>query len=49
MGIMDLTHYRLAGEPRRLTTSYNPNPGAHLETAMLTKAFWLNIAGFDDG
>jgi hypothetical protein len=40
---------RLTGESRRFTTSYNSNPGAHLETAMLTKAFYLNISGFDDG
>jgi hypothetical protein len=39
---------RLTGELRRLITSYNPNPSAHLETAMLTNAFCLNIAGFDD-
>jgi hypothetical protein len=32
----NLTKLRLAGERRRLTTSYNPNRGAHPETTMLT-------------
>jgi hypothetical protein len=38
----------LAGELRKLTTSYNPKAGAHLKTALLTKELCLNIAGFDD-
>jgi Reverse transcriptase (RNA-dependent DNA polymerase) len=47
MGV--IPNSRLTGELRRLTTSYNSNPGAHLETAMLTNAFCFNIPGFDDG
>ena len=40
---------RLIGELRRLTSFYNPNPMEHGEINMLTNAFCLNIAGFDDG
>jgi hypothetical protein len=43
---------RLAGEVKRLTCEWNPNPMDHAELAMLTQVFDLaysGIAGFDDG
>jgi hypothetical protein len=43
---------RLAGEIKRLTCSYNPNPMEHAEMAMLHQKFDIQhayIAGFDDG